>query len=105
MNTPNLPGFTADASVYKTSQHYQSTGTLLASQTTLATRASVIPQMALGWHWPTLCELGCTAAAAACIAASAGAAGALCFIVEAACLGKCGASGFGGSGGGGVYIG
>ncbi len=55
----NIPGFTADASLYKTRAHYIATG-----QTNRADGQKVITQLSLGsytkhFNWTWLCSLDC----------------------------------------------
>ena|SRR5664279_475756 len=104
----NIPGFTADRSLYTTSGRYQG-ATNQSDPTKKGQR--IIGQLlgggfgtsgGLGFHWPTWCEIECTSAAAACIAATSGIGTAACILGEIACLRGCrsfgGFGGFDGSG-------
>ena len=97
MNTMNMPGFTAEASLYKRSGRYQS----VATQSFSSGEQRVISQMraggGLGGFW---CEAWCDAKFAACCllcpetGPAAGACAALCYTeVLEPCLQRC--DGFG----------
>jgi hypothetical protein len=75
MKVTRMPGFTADTSLYKTSEVYLS----LANQRQTSGGQGVVAQLrpdgrfgrsGLGFHLPSLCELECAAVAAACLAAA-----------------------------------
>jgi hypothetical protein len=91
----NMPGFTADTSLYKTSGRYQS----LANQS-YSGGQGVVAQLRAGggfgtrglsFHWPSWCEIECAAAAALCIAAwgETIVGVAACLAAEATCLNGC----------------
>jgi hypothetical protein len=97
MNTmKDMPGFTADNSLYKTRRRYQSVanqGYTSGGQGVVAQQLTVggVGGRGLGLHWPSWCELKCAAVAAACIFAwgATGAGAATWVLAEIACLSDC----------------
>lgn len=103
MNTMNTPGFTAEASAYRSSQTYFFTGSFATSHN----RSFLSPALRIGGSglgfW---CEAGCVLAASVCYDAALLSldplAGAACAAAEIACLDRCSAFSVGS---GGIFIG
>ncbi len=97
MHTINIPGFTAETSLYKTSTHYRLLGALIRG-------SGVVPQQ-------SDCEIACGIADAACLTACIASGpfyplcASACTAATVLCLSQCqdggGGSGGGGTGGGG----
>lgn len=97
MKTMNMPGFTADASIYKTRGRYQS----VATQRYSSGEQRVVSQIRAGGGFRGFggqklgfwCELGCAGPASLCIAAGVATgnplAVAACIAAEIACLARC----------------
>jgi hypothetical protein len=54
----SIPGFTGEASLYKTSAHYRA---MAGSPNDLVGSRGIFPQLSRGWGGPGACDQGCKA--------------------------------------------